>query len=172
MSKVLDMGIESDGAVVSNKDELGVFASQNWSIPKRDPDSIDDGLQKFIPEKLNGSDCLDDTGIEMLSPGQVYKFERDDDDFRNCVIGDSGVGGCGFMVSVGYCDPMNTDAFTVVSGLATGGGTVMGRICGLAVVVCGLVTAVELFSVVECGFVTEGSARELWFVGSASEMDG
>lgn len=55
------------------------------------------------------------------------------------------------MSSVGYCDPKNTDAFTVV-----------GWICGLAttVVVCGLVTAFELISVVGCGFATEGLARK------------
>jgi hypothetical protein len=201
VSKVL-VGI---GAIVGNRDELGVFVSQYWSIPKRRPDSADGGLPKFIPEKLNGSD--------VLSSGQVYKFEGDDDDFRNCVIGESGVGGCvtplcdmvglwkvddncrivnvegvvwrcGFVTSVGYCDPMNADAFTVISWhckLAMGWGTVVGWICGLAtaVVVCGLVTAdvftvicglattvvvnglvtaVELVSVVGCGFATEGSA--------------
>ena len=170
MSKVL-VGI---GAIVGNRDELGVFVSQYWSIPKRRPDSADGGLPKFIPEKLNGSD--------VLSSGQVYKFEGDDDDFRNCVIGESGVGGCvtplcdmvglwkvddncgivnvegvvwrcGFVTSVGYCDPMNADAFTVISWhckLAMGWGTVVGWICGLAttVVVCGLVTAADAFTVI------------------------
>lgn len=63
------MGIESNGAgVVSNRDELCVFVSQYWSIPKQGPDSTDGGLQKSIPEKLNGSD--------MLFPGPVYKFEK------------------------------------------------------------------------------------------------
>ena len=86
MSKVLDMGIKSNGAILSVRDELAVFVSQYWSIPKRGPDSTGSGLQKFIPEKLNRSD--------MLFLGQVYKFEEDDDGFGNCVIGESGVVGC------------------------------------------------------------------------------
>ena len=152
MSEVLDMGIVSTGADISNGDEPCVFIFQYWSIPKRRPDS-DDGKSENPIEKLNGSDGLNDVDV-LLSLGQVYKPE--DDDFRNCVIGESGIGGCmvllcdmvgllkvddgcgivndggvvwrcRFVAAVGYCEHMNVDVFTVVSWhCKLGGGTDVG----------------------------------------------
>jgi hypothetical protein len=170
---------------IGSIDELGAFVPQNWSIPKRGPDSID---EKFIPEKLNGSDCVNDVS---------YKFEGDDDDLRNCVIGESGVGGCvnplcdmvglwkdgncgilnfegvvwrcGFVTSVGCRDPMNADVFT---GLVTAVELV--SVVGCVYATCGLgtVTAVELVPVVGGAVSRLGVITAWFFVASPSEIDG
>jgi hypothetical protein len=188
VSKVLDMYI---GSI----DELGAFVPQYWSIPKRGPDSTwsipkrgpDSIDEKFIPEKLNGSDCVNDVS---------YKFEGDDDDLRNCVIGESGVGGCvnplcdmvglwkdgncgilnfegvvwrcGFVTSVGCRDPMNADVFT---GLVTAVELV--SVVGCVYATCGLgtVTAVELVPVVGGAVSRLGVITAWFFVASPSEID-
>ena len=125
----------------------------------------DDRSEKFIAEKSNGSDGLNDVDM-LLSLGQVYKPE--DDVFRNSNISKSGIGmtllcqcnmvgllkvddgcgivntegvvwRCGFIMAVRYC------VFTVVSWhCKLGGRAVMGWICVLAttIVVCGLVMAI------------------------------
>ena len=66
-----------------------VFVFQCWSIPKRGPGSNDGTLEEFIPEKLNRSDDID----MPLSPPQLYG-SKPDVEFRNCVIGESALGGC------------------------------------------------------------------------------
>lgn len=153
---------------ILNRDEY-------WSIPERGPDSDGGRLEKFIAEKSNGSDGLNDVDVLLSPAGQVYKLSEDDS-FKNSVIGESGIGTtllcdmvellkvddgcgivngegvvwrCGFVMAVEYCEHMNADVFTVVSWhCKLGGGTVMGCICALAttVVICGLVTAVEIIS--------------------------
>jgi hypothetical protein len=52
---------------------IGLFRFQCWSIPKTGCESDDGLLGKFIPEKSNDVDMPKE--------------------FRNCVIGESGLGG-------------------------------------------------------------------------------
>jgi hypothetical protein len=107
-AKVLGMGIKSMEAVVPNKEApderrvsevfgMGIesmeapdaFGFQNWSIPKIDLESEDGGPE--IPEKSNKFEELYDVGMLLLS--QAYK-SKGDVDFKNCVNGESGLGGC------------------------------------------------------------------------------
>ena len=87
------------GAIVSSREVSdafrfapNVFVFQCGSIPKRGPESDDGALKEIIPEKSNGSDGLND--IDMpVSPPQLYEA-KPDVEFRNCVIGESALGGC------------------------------------------------------------------------------
>ena len=67
-----------------------VFVFHCWSIPKRGDDGT---LEKFIAEKSNGSDELNDIDVLSPSPPQLYESKRDVE-FRKLVIGDSDPGCC------------------------------------------------------------------------------
>ena len=95
---VVDMGgaeegrAEGKGVSTEFIELIGPFRFQCWSIPKTGHES-DGGLpEKSIPEKLNGKLEADNFNVP-LSASQLKEL-KEDVDFRNCVFGESGLGGC------------------------------------------------------------------------------
>ena len=126
-----------------------VFVFQCWSIPKRGPGSNDGTLEEFIPEKLNRSDDID----MPLSPPQLYG-SKPDVEFRNCVIGESALGGCADPLSdvAGswklniWCWILSTEGVVWTSGLMKAVGEDCEPATGLVTLAwfwfCGLMMAV------------------------------